>query len=525
MGTCELCPLGKYQSVAGEAECNRCPVGSLCVRGSSTPQACSDGQCADPRVLSAVGYLRDLDDCITCPAGSWCSAGYTFPCLTGRYNPYTSADNASACIECPPKSTTRDVGSSVVTQCECQSRYYNNATINGGVSCARCPVGTTCEGLGSNPANLHVRRGFYRLSNTSVSAYRCPDAGVNCTSASECNESTSGCRGSSRSSLCEPSLKGPFCKLCAERSDGERVYYRSARAADERGPGMIAHCELCSASLGVWGTLVIGFGLTLLALLLLATALLVWVYCVDIEIKARLTELREYFTLRNKLKTLIGFYQIVVNSGRVYEVQMPPQVSEFLATVAIPLNILNPFSLETVSLECIGLGGYVSELLFITITPLVIVALLIMGFAAIIVARHKPLYMSSVLLGVDDGVDSHGGVLPYLIMVFFLVYPSVTFEAFEVFACYDFGDSRSYLIADVSIECNSLEHHDAFFLAALAILIYSVGIPLLFVMLLYRARTAIERSRPTRLSMSIAFLYKECVHTHRCTTSHPPLLC
>jgi hypothetical protein len=56
---------------------------------------------------------------VTCPAGKWCSAGYTVDCTNGTYNPVGGADSATACLVCPTHTTTHFTGASNITDCVC----------------------------------------------------------------------------------------------------------------------------------------------------------------------------------------------------------------------------------------------------------------------------------------------------------------------------------------------------------------------------------------------------------------------
>eukprot|EP00966_Prymnesium_polylepis_P138517 3200459-Prymnesium_polylepis.1 len=84
----------------------------------------------------------------------------------------------------------------------------------------------------------------------------------------------------------------------------------------------------------------------------------------------------------------------------------------------------------------------------------------------------------------------------------------VATKAFEAFSCYPFTASR-YLKVDVAIRCDTGEHNGAKGLAAIAILMYPIGLIVLNAVLLYRARKAIRSNRPTALSNAIAFLHRE----------------
>jgi hypothetical protein len=86
--------------------------------------------------------------------------------------------------------------------------------------------------------------------------------------------------------------------------------------------------------------------------------------------------------------------------------------------------------------------------------------------------------------------------------------------AFEGFACHEFepvGDTpaRSWLRADVSIECGTPEHASVTMVAWVAIVLYPIGVWLGCLVLLWNASTAIMCGELTPFSRSISFLYKE----------------
>ena len=85
----------------------------------------------------------------------------------------------------------------------------------------------------------------------------------------------------------------------------------------------------------------------------------------------------------------------------------------------------------------------------------------------------------------------------------------VTNVAFEAFSCYEFEGGRSWLVADVAIECKTLDHDHAKDLARVAIAVYPVGIFVLNAALLFSARKAIYYEQPTMLYRTIDFLHRE----------------
>lgn len=69
--------------------------------------------------------------------------------------------------------------------------------------------------------------------------------------------------------------------------------------------------------------------------------------------------------------------------------------------------------------------------------------------------------------------------LPWLLMLFFVVFPMVSSSAFRAFSCEDFGNGYSYLRADYAIECNTEAYVRVERLAWVGILLYPVGISVL----------------------------------------------
>ena len=86
--------------------------------------------------------------------------------------------------------------------------------------------------------------------------------------------------------------------------------------------------------------------------------------------------------------------------------------------------------------------------------------------------------------------------------------------AFRAFSCERFDTGREFLRADLSVECSTATHvsetHEAAKkLAFAAIMIYPVGISVLYIIAFAYARPAIRESRPTRLTQAIAFLSRD----------------
>lgn len=165
------------------------------------------------------------------------------------------------------------------------------------------------------------------------------------------------------------------------------------------------------------------------------------------------------------------------------------------------LSLVISFGIDGIPLACIGADGYFARLLFWTVVPLILVALC---FCVGILRALWQLSRAKVAL-----TNIFAFVAPMVLRLFFLCYALVTNVAFEAFSCYDFDDGSRYLIADVSIVCDSAEHEQVRSLAWMVISVYSFGLIVLYIALLHCARRAILAKKPTALSRATEFLHRE----------------
>ena len=86
--------------------------------------------------------------------------------------------------------------------------------------------------------------------------------------------------------------------------------------------------------------------------------------------------------------------------------------------------------------------------------------------------------------------------------------------AFRAFSCERFDTGREFLRADYSVECSTATHvseaHEAAKeLALAAIMIYPVGISVMYIFAFAYARPAIQTGRPTEVSKALDFLVRD----------------
>ena len=116
-------------------------------------------------------------------------------------------------------------------------------------------------------------------------------------------------------------------------------------------------------------------------------------------------------------------------------------------------------------------------LLSTTVTPVVVMGLLD-GTCAFAIHRNRD--APEATLG--NIRKRHRSIA---LLVTFLVYSSFSSEVFQTFACEGLDDGKSYLRADYTIVCDSPKHKAFQIYAGLVVMMYPIGIPALYAVLLF----------------------------------------
>ena len=175
------------------------------------------------------------------------------------------------------------------------------------------------------------------------------------------------------------------------------------------------------------------------------------------------------------------------------------------ASVASLLNLVDVLNLSIdvlgLPLSCLQLDSFFSQLLFLVLSPCVLgILVLACSMATEVLAKRKA---ASLKVGLIRA-------LPYLLYVLFFAFPLVSSRAFQAFDCEEFDDGTRFLRVDYSLDCNDdAEYGRVVSLAWVAIALYPIGIPLLYLALLLSARKAILTEQPTDLSRSLTFLHQD----------------
>ena len=177
-------------------------------------------------------------------------------------------------------------------------------------------------------------------------------------------------------------------------------------------------------------------------------------------------------------------FQIVTQMPNVLSISLPTVYSGFLSGLwFVNLNFTDLFALG-----CIMHDDFHSRLLFITLTPYVVLGacigtIQVCQFVAYRLNPSNPRYTKQQ--ATDHRVVS-------LLIISFLVFTSVSTTVFQNFVCESFDDGSSRLVADYSIDCNNPIHKAYEAYSGIMIIIYPIGVPALYMIFLWKSKDRIN---------------------------------
>ena len=174
----------------------------------------------------------------------------------------------------------------------------------------------------------------------------------------------------------------------------------------------------------------------------------------------------------------------------VVNVTFPDVYQRFLDAV----DVINFEFSRVLSAGCMFSFDFHDKLLIVTIGP--IAGLILLGITYVIAAskhRHSKNALGNIW-------DKH---VSMVLLVTFLVYSSISSTVFQMFACEVLDDGSNYLRADYRINCDSSKHKELQIYAGFMILLYPVGIPLLYTGLLFRDRTVLRKAAERNASSKV----------------------
>eukprot|EP00966_Prymnesium_polylepis_P263695 6091521-Prymnesium_polylepis.1 len=121
--------------------------------------------------------------------------------------------------------------------------------------------------------------------------------------------------------------------------------------------------------------------------------------------------------------------------------------------------------------------------------------------------KHVPQDVYSVVM---PGLQR---ALPFFLGLTFLVIPSVSLRIFKAFSCFSIdsgnGEVKRFLQADPKISCDSGEYTATRYTSVAMIIIWPVGVPLMYTCLLALCQEAVRTGNRTPLSRATRFLWED----------------
>ena len=428
--------------------------------------------------------------CSPCAPGSYTSEAGSASCALCPANTYSAA-SGTACVTCPPGSTA-PAGSPTLSSCSCAYGTFASAGDSGlDFECLPCPENAVCPG----PDAPLAQEGYWHEPNDHSVFYAC--------ATDMCLAETPGMEAANASN-CATGRTGVVCGECQAgyaEEDKECVPCRPSDAFEAWSTGSKAGAIIGAILLLVLGSYVfflrpLGGPLstgpsspvdpgadkgesTEARSTSIAVVQTVTLFAAVMDV------INEPFTI------VLESLQIVSSFHRTMYIKWPPLYFRVMAK----LNIVNFSFLRFPKTACATPNvSFYAELNGITlgVTGLLLwIVVLWLGGNAYARLRALPASQRSKF---------NANIMAHSMVVLNIVYAPVSEAVVAVFACRKVGD-KSWLFRDISSQCGTAEHRFFVRLAIFWVVLYVVGIPLIFVALLVYYRVPHTARRVRRIAM------------------------
>ena len=492
--SCDLCPAGSYQDETGQVDCKICTAGHFCPEGSTQLQPCPSGKYAD-----TVG-LRNASQCSMCPLGSFCIEGSPSPtqCFKGTIGAFEGLTGPFLCQACIAPATS-EPGSTGCDRCD-NGNFLDpdgalvNRSANRLAECQLCLSGATCD-EGATLTSVNLTDGYWRLAPEARSISKCH---VN-------DDGISPCKGGINASAdgqgyCVAGHEGPLCELCTDPG----FYFK-------RTDGRCIECPQVQSVVGYAGLAggLFAVGLAMLAFVLHRPPRAL--RDMSTIIRRIMLKSRSY-ALLPKAKILIALYQMIVAIPGVYDVSLPDEYHRWMQTITWISFDWDEFVVPGACLP----GGFSVRVMLRGIAPmtlmLAVIPFMVLKTVVLHVVKCKP--------GFPPVYRALLNSLPIVLFIAFCFCATVSAGLFESWSCavYEVGTpagdppvTRSFLRADPSVECIDTDETflDIRSKSWAFIVLWPIGVPLFFLLVLIPSRRSILQKRSTRLVRATSILHRE----------------
>jgi hypothetical protein len=446
----------------------------------------STSECTGQDCACQPGYERESSanvmdgevSCVLCPTGTY-RAGFS---------------NTEQCNACPATTSTVAGIADSMDACQCEVGFYDfrstyiqcvdddwapvlQPELSGGAQCVPCPSCAQCLADGTillregywafPPAERHYPHTYPNNEDAkdplmAITAYRCESAGGTCTGGGV-SGSNSGCLEGS---------EGPTCASC-----------KVGFTRTDRG------CESCASVYADSAVNMDTQDIILVAALVAFASFLGFVMIKQAKAEDVL-----------KLKILIGFGQVIQSFSSTYNVHWPANLRTFI-------NMFTVFSFDLFSMgntECSmpWSRSFYGRFIATVLTPIALVALVWVLWKVQMAKSHRRRQRAGATSPLEHkigDIEISGQWASRAFFILVLTYLQVSSTIMDVFKCRHFepavdGSARVVLEADVSIQCQGSVYLTLKMAAVIGVFLYPIGVPVFFVLLLWRERKHIHDS-------------------------------
>ena len=199
-------------------------------------------------------------------------------------------------------------------------------------------------------------------------------------------------------------------------------------------------------------------------------------------------------TMRTKVKILVGFGQILVLwPTQLQAVAWPKeftQMTEALKLFSLDFRIL--------PLDCAFTRDFYSKFTVATVAPLVLIVFICaFFFVRYVLAKTWKLVTGSKDL-VNLGRRYVGYATKCSFLLLFLIYPSLSGTVLQYFSCKDVGDDNLFIRYSIETSCQDDKYKNFKGGAIFFVILFPVGIPLLFLTVMARGMRHIKNAEISR---------------------------
>ena len=478
---CDGCVTGESAPAPGLAACSKCSAGTYSDR-------------------------NDMGICKKCAIGKFSDSGVS--CQDCRGGSYAPGEGYAMCISCPPFQSPKEDNSG----CQVIPGFFIDAAGDS----TPIPKGVKPDISGMTLHTLDLSEGYWRTSLNSTEIILCLN-----------NKHCKG--GPNITDQCYEGYIGPLCAVCDKDYAGT-------------GTGKSLECNMCTGDAEMTTFLYFTGGVLAFVFFIL---FYIFISRANVEKGARSFR-EDSVTVRESgsslhqfvgaakegyisfvsdkgpiVKIIFSFYQIVTMLPFVLDITFPPlftKISNFFGSI-VNLNFVN-----LMPIGCIMPSNFHHQMMGYTLIPLAIAAIMISAYqiVKIMQRRSKETEDQRFYSGISNEIFS------LFLFMTFLILPTVSIQIFSTFACRELDDGTSYLKVDYSIDCEDPVHHRYVVYAAIMILPYPIGIPLMYHLQLKGARHFLDPGQKDLVGKKIFMRRKvksefECEFTDRSDRTMEPL--